>query len=277
VRVPVRATRSTLPTGHRTIACASKEKRGRRVVRLLARCSLSSDSAASGRARRCARSAPLPRSRSLAPALLGRRPQRARGDASSRRSLSQSEQQPTAILRTVPAWSRAAARNGCGVRDLGPCGGSGPSPSPDLAIAHRVGLARAGARRGHRLPRAGPGPQASAATSRRRPDRQARTSPPGQSLPGRVQRPHLADPQRRWGGRRLRGGGASQFRATWPSPLEGYGFTRLTSSASSRSNRSGASQKGMCPMSSYHDTAAVPQRLSTCSDMEGSAIASSRP
>jgi hypothetical protein len=103
-------------------------------------CWSSSDSAASGRARRCTRSGPLPRSRSLPPALLGRRPQRARGDAPSRRSLSQSEQQPTAILRTVPAWSRAAARNGCGVRDLGPCGGSGPSPSPDLAIAHRVGL-----------------------------------------------------------------------------------------------------------------------------------------
>ena len=34
------------------------------------------------------------------PVLLGRRPQRARGDASSRRSLSQSEQQATAILRT---------------------------------------------------------------------------------------------------------------------------------------------------------------------------------
>jgi hypothetical protein len=109
-----------------------------------------------------------------------RRPQPDAARLRDARSHKVSSRRPP-YFEPVPGWSRAAARDGCGVRGLGPCGGSGPGPSPDLAIAHRVGPARAGGRRGHRPPRAGPGPQASAATSRRRRDRQATTSPPGTS------------------------------------------------------------------------------------------------
>ena len=43
-----------------------------------------------------------------------------------------------AILRTRARLVESRGEECCRVRGLGPCGGSGPGPSPDFAFAHRL-------------------------------------------------------------------------------------------------------------------------------------------